>query len=306
MIKVDIKYIKLGRAGPEQRREALAALLPPGHRLLPAPGLPARSAPPGSDASDELVVRHEIYEWAHRWALAHGAGHVLQVLRIAHDSPVDGDKDLPSAEDARMLKIYEQILEVYGKPTKFIRLATPDSQAQHPDTATLIRALERVVADGAPAECEFVKLCYEGYEPLPEKLEDLVNLFPQALPAKARARARARVGAARAAVAERAREHERAAAAAAERERARERERAAAAERERAAAERERAAAEREARGRPGVMRRISPLEAMRKRRDKRAFVREHWHDPETLQRDECAELRVLGYVLAFLNAYFA
>eukprot|EP00741_Cyanophora_paradoxa_P022054 tig00021433_g21289.t1 len=44
----------------------------------------------------------------------------------------------------------------------------------------------------------------------------------------------------------------------------------------------------------------------MRKRRDKRAFVREHWHDPETLQRDECAELRVLGYVLAFLNAYFA
>eukprot|EP00741_Cyanophora_paradoxa_P024996 tig00000319_g24128.t1 len=196
-----INYIKLGRAGPKQRREALAALLPPGHRLLPAPGLPARSAPPGSDASDELVVRHVLHEWAHRWALAHGAGHVLQILRILHDNPVDGDKDLfgkdrkrpdfliefehfvvvvevderghgrtnafarrflsaalryrRSAEDARMLKIYEQILEIYGKPTKFIRLATPDSQSQRPNTATLLSSLERVVADGTPTEREW-------------------------------------------------------------------------------------------------------------------------------------------------------
>eukprot|EP00741_Cyanophora_paradoxa_P006720 tig00001033_g6500.t1 len=93
-----INYIKLGRAGSRQRREALA-LIPPGDRLLPAPGLPART--PRVHASDELIVRHELYEWAHLWALAHGAGHVLQVLRILHDSPVDGNRKVYGKDRVR-------------------------------------------------------------------------------------------------------------------------------------------------------------------------------------------------------------
>eukprot|EP00741_Cyanophora_paradoxa_P007469 tig00000128_g7224.t1 len=40
--------------------------------------------------------------------------------------------------------------------------------------------------------------------------------------------------------------------------------------------------------------------------RDRRAVARALWHDPEALQRDGCAELRVMGHVLAFLSAFLA